>query len=118
MHHGFGINARSRIAQTTGGFVGAAPLFRRRQDERTASAESPDFLGEMIEGADSENHAGGGLVVEKRAHARPTISDRLHENRRVQCRFFLGDPWKPPIDPGDFTEDQEIRSRAALQEPA
>jgi len=71
MHHGFGINADGHIAKTPGSLVGVPSLFRRREDERAASTETSDFLGETIEGADAEDHASGGLVVKKRAHARP-----------------------------------------------
>src|SRR4029077_17462035 len=65
VHHGLGIDANRDIAQTTGGFVGAGPLLRRRQDERAAGPESSDFVGETIERAGAENYAGGGLVVKK-----------------------------------------------------
>ena len=71
MHHGVGINARRHVAQTPGGVIGVPPLSRRREDEDAAGTEKADFLGETIEGAGAEDHAGGGLVVEKRAHAPP-----------------------------------------------
>jgi len=76
MHHVVDINAGGHSAQTSGGFIGVPPPCRRRQDERAASTEAPDFLGETIERTDAEDDARGGLVVKKRAHS-PTISNRL-----------------------------------------
>ena len=104
VHHGLGINADRHAAQTPGGFVGVPPLSRRREDEGAAGTETADFLGETIEGAGAEDHAGGGLVVEKRAHAAAHNIRSTSRNRSRTIRFFLGDPCEPPIGPGTSQE--------------